>query len=120
MENPPPPRLEDKRALRRLIQFIKEVRAVAPDMPAQTIETLLTIAVYPNLSMNELIKKTGLSQSSCSRNVAYLSPLHRAGKQGIDLVKAYEDPEDRRRKLVMLSEKGQQLTLTLARKIQQQ
>nr|WP_245986670.1 hypothetical protein [Azospirillum thermophilum] len=47
-----------------------------------------------------------MAQSSASRNVAALSRWHSFGKAGLDLVQAQEDPRERRRKIVTLTEKG--------------
>lgn len=59
--------------------------------------------------MKDLQSRVGLAKSSVSRNVAALSHQHRLGKPGHGLVEAYEDPEDRRNKLVRLTPKGKSL-----------
>jgi len=41
----------DKLALRRLINCIKEVRKEAPEMQVQTLQTLLTVALEPGITM---------------------------------------------------------------------
>jgi DNA-binding MarR family transcriptional regulator len=70
---------------------------------------LLTIAREPGLTMQTLAKRTGLAQSSCSRNVAMLSLWHRLKKPGFDLVESVDDPRERRRKIIFLTLKGQRL-----------
>lgn len=104
----------DKLALRRLIECVKEVRRVSPEMPVQTLHTLLAVAMEPGISMSDLMARTKLGQSSCSRNVALLSENHRLGKPGLNLVVAFEDPKERRRKLVDLTSKGVEVVSVLA------
>lgn len=88
------------------IRFLAALREVDPFIPTQMAECLLTVALQPGLTMSELSDRTGLAQSSCSRNIAALSKWHRLGKEGHDLVEAMEDPHERRRKIIFLTPKG--------------
>jgi DNA-binding MarR family transcriptional regulator len=98
------------KGLGRLIQLMEMLRAIDPEMPAQTVLTFLIIADEPDISMRDLQNRLGLASSSTSRNVAALSKHHRLGKDGADVVEAYEDPADRRYKRVRLTGKGAALT----------
>lgn len=93
----------------RLIGAVVVIREVAPDIGIQAVHMLLEVARKPGITVSELIRKTGLSQSSCSRNLALLSAQHRLGKPGLDLVYTQEDPSERRRKLARLTPKGEEL-----------
>ena len=93
----------------RLIGAVTVIREVAPDIGIQAVHMLLEVARKPGITVSELIRKTGLSQSSCSRNLALLSAQHRLGKPGLDLVYTQEDPSERRRKLARLTPKGEEL-----------
>lgn len=93
----------------RLIGAVVVIREVAPDIGIQAVHMLLEVARKPGITVSELIRKTGLSQSSCSRNLALLSAQHRLGKPGLDLVYTQEDPSERRRKLARLTPKGEAL-----------
>ena len=42
--------------------------------------------------MQDLSETVGMSQSSCSRNIAALGTWHRLGKPGLNLVEAVEAP----------------------------
>jgi DNA-binding MarR family transcriptional regulator len=77
-------------------------------MPMQQALTLLAVAEQPGLTMQELSDTVGMSQSSCSRNVAALSKWHRLGSPGLDCLEAIEDPRERRRKVMYLTAKGRQ------------
>ena len=52
------------------------------------------------------------------RNVAALSKWHSFGKAGHDLVQAEEDPRERRRKIITLTDKGRELAAQLSDLIQ--
>lgn len=92
-----------------LIRVLEALRKLDPDMPIQYALSFLTLAQNEGMSMGELSARLGIAQSSASRNVAALSRWHSFGKPGHDLVVAEEDPRERRRKLVRLTEKGHAL-----------
>lgn len=91
------------------IQFIETLREVDAEMPLQTAHTLLCIALQPGLTMQELSERTGLSQSSCSRNVQALGEWHWNRKPGYNLVEAVPDPHDTRRKIMFLTKRGRDI-----------
>ncbi|WP_018868260.1 MULTISPECIES: MarR family winged helix-turn-helix transcriptional regulator [unclassified Thioalkalivibrio] len=96
-----------KKEAARAISFLKEVQMVQADMPAQTLRTFIEVANRPGITMTELARRLGYSQASCSRNVAALGKWHSYNKKGHDLLKAEEDPAERRRKIVKLTPKGE-------------
>lgn len=98
----------------RLIQLMETLRAIDPEMPAQTVLTFLLVADEPDVTMRDLQTRLGLSSAATSRNVAALSKHHRLGKDGADVIEAYEDPTDRRYKRVRLTPKGTALTRRIA------
>ena len=63
--------------------------------------------------MKELADALGVAQSTMSRNVAYLDRINRHHQPGLDLVRATEDPAERRRKIVTLTPRGRQLKTRL-------
>ena len=64
----------------------------------------------PQASIRE---RTGLAESSVSRNVAMLSIGATASNPGPKLLESYEDPEYRRRKLVKLTAAGKRFVEAL-------
>ncbi|KAB7627695.1 winged helix DNA-binding protein [Alkalilimnicola sp. S0819] len=82
-------------------------------MPLQMAVAFMLIVNYEGLTMKELCERLGISQSSTSRNVAALSKYHRLNRPGLDLVRATEDPMERRRKLVHLTSKGRRVAESL-------
>jgi|TARA_S200000501_G_C20400691_1_gene559088 DNA-binding MarR family transcriptional regulator len=95
----------------KLLKQIDLFRHFYPEMQAQTMCIFLQIArVYPKeLPMTELSNLVGITQASCSRNVALLSSWTRYRTKGPGLIVASEDPFERRAKLVKLTQRGHKL-----------
>jgi len=89
-----------------VVHVLEAFRTLDPDLPIQYALSFMTIAQNEGISIGELAERLGIAQSSASRNVAALSRWHSFGKAGLDLVQAQEDPRERRRKIVTLTEKG--------------
>lgn len=87
-------------------RVLEAFRTLDPDLPIQYALSLMTIAQNEGISIGELAERLGIAQSSASRNVAALSRWHSFGKAGLDLVCAQEDPRERRRKIVTLTDRG--------------
>ena len=89
-----------------VVQVLEAFRKLDPDLPIQYALSFMTIAQSEGISIGELAERLGIAQSSASRNVAALSRWHSFGKAGLDLVQAQEDPRERRRKIVTLTDAG--------------
>ena len=89
-----------------VVHVLEAFRTLDPDLPIQYALSFMTIARNEGISIGELAERLGIAQSSASRNVAALSRWHSFGKAGLDLVQAQEDPRERRRKIVTLTDKG--------------
>lgn len=101
-----------------LVRVLEALRTLDPDLPIQYALSFLTIAQNEGLSIRDLSERLGIAQSSASRNVAALSKWHSFGKAGHDLVQAEEDPRERRRKIITLTERGRELATQLSELIQ--
>lgn len=86
----------------------------APTMAGQQIATYLHVALNGEVPQADLEAATGVAQSSVSRNVALLGNGLSPKEPGYRLLRSYEDPHYRRRKLVNLTEKGEALAWILA------
>jgi DNA-binding MarR family transcriptional regulator len=74
--------------------------------PTQT-QLLLHIAKFPGVSQKELISALGVTYASVSRNVATLGHRHAlSDRDGFELLEAVQDPDDARRQMVFLTNKG--------------
>ncbi|WP_448206460.1 MarR family winged helix-turn-helix transcriptional regulator [Azospirillum sp. sgz302134] len=89
-----------------VVHVLEAFRKLDPDLPIQYALSFMTIAQNEGISIGELAERLGIAQSSASRNVAALSRWHSFGKAGLDLVQAQEDPRERRRKIVTLTDRG--------------
>lgn len=78
------------------------------DIPTQQVLTFLHIAGTDVIPMADLAGLTGVGQSSVSRNVQLLGDGE-PRKPGHGLVRSFEDPEYRKRKLVELTARGKHL-----------
>lgn len=106
--------LSNRVAMRRALSVVQLFRELQSDLPLQTASMFAVIAANPGISIKELINQTGSSQSTVSRTISVLSQWQEVDKPGYDLVWTKEDPHERRRKLVFLTEKGEEFAAELA------
>ena len=106
---------ESSTNLGTIFRQVETFRTIDPEIQAQAISTLLVVALADPepITMRDIGIRTGTAQSSVSRNVAMLGKIHRKGQSGHGLVDSYEDPMNRRVKLVKLTPKGTRFIQTL-------
>lgn len=104
-------------AARMVYRIINMLRILSPEMPMQQADVLLQVVLRPGVTMADISKNTGLSQSSVSRNVQAMSKFHRLGKPGLDLVEAVIDPREPRRRLIFLTTRGKAFITKLLRNV---
>lgn len=79
-----------------------------PDMTLTRLNIFLQIAKGTDVLVRDLVKTTGLGQSTIARTVALLSDKPMRGKkEGLHWVAAHPDPDDPRRVMINLTKKGQ-------------
>jgi len=106
--------LNHHEAASSILKIIERFREIDGEMQAQAMAVLLKVAKSSlPLKMADIAEELGLSQSTISRNVAYLGDWNRRREAGHKLVEAYEDPAERRRKLVRLTAKGRRFVKSL-------
>lgn len=97
------------KGLRTFNQALELFRDLDPEMQAPAIATFVAIVntgMDEDISLQDIQTATGLPSSSHTRNVQLFCKTQRVGKPGHNLVAAYEDINDRRRKFVKLTPKG--------------
>ena len=104
---------EDRRAMRRLSSLVGLFRKQDAEMPVQQMAVFCWIVTNEGRVQRDLCAALDMPNSSASRNIAALSLVHRLGKPGLGLITWVDNPEDRRAKLLMLTEKGR----TFARQV---
>lgn len=99
-------RATENKTARRLMSLVEEFQKIEPDLPSHGWWMFLFIAGNPDISMSDIQRRTGLASSTISRNIAWLGKQKKADVPGLNLVVAYEDPTNRRSKLVKLTPRG--------------
>lgn len=97
---------EERRTFRRLNSILHLFRGQDGEMPIQQILTFCWVALNEGGVQRDLCSALDMPHSTASRNIAALSTVHRLGKPGLGLITWVESPDDRRAKLLMLTEKG--------------
>jgi DNA-binding MarR family transcriptional regulator len=93
--------------LEELLECLKKVQAIHSEMPIQQLMCLLIIAQDDEgLSLTEVAQKGHLSLTTASRYVSALGKQNRKREEGLHFVEAYEDPMERRKKIIRLTPKG--------------
>ena len=103
----------ERPALYRMYMAFEVLRAKEREFPAQLVSTFLYIASHNGCRQEDLMDGTSMSSSSVSRNVTWLGPRHRLGKEGLKLVYREIDPDDPKRYRIYLSRKGEQMATLL-------
>ena len=103
----------ERPALYRMYMAFEVLRAKEREFPAQLVSTFLYIASHNGCRQEDLMEGTSMSSSSVSRNVTWLGPRHRLGREGLKLVYREIDPEDPKRYRIYLSRKGEQMATLL-------
>ena len=99
-----------------LLKIIEEMRKFDNQIEAQAIAVFFFVATHSKtegIAMQTISEQLDMAQSSVSRNCYKLADVNRHKKTGIGLVQTFEDPMERRRKLVSLTAKGKRVYNTL-------
>jgi DNA-binding MarR family transcriptional regulator len=100
----------------QLLKHIEEFRKYDADIQSQTIAVFLYVAINEGkdgVPMTTIAKGLNLAQSSVSRNVSLLCKWSWSRKEGLNFLESFEDPMERRRKLVKLTNRGKKLYATI-------
>ena len=101
---------------KNLLKIIEEMRKFDSHMESQTIAIFFLVCELggtDGIAMQTIANKLDLAQSTVSRNCYKLGDKTRDGI-GIGLLQSFEDPMERRRKLVRLTGKGKRVYQTLS------
>lgn len=93
--------------LQDYLKFIQGVAKIEPEMPLQQLHCLLVIAQEPEgMSLTDIAQKVGIALATASRYIAALGKVNRHREEGLLLVESFEDPMERRKKIIRLTSKG--------------
>lgn len=88
-------------------RFIAEVRRLDSEMPLQQIHCLLILATDDEgMSLTELSRRAEINLATASRYIAALGKINRHREEGLQLIEAFEDPMERRKKIIRLTGLG--------------
>ena len=99
-------------SLYRAISFLEGLREIEPEITAHTALVLLHVASKPGYFQRDLIKAVPLSQSAVGRQVDKL-----CDREGLGLITAREDYDDRRARILSLTSYGDDVVKGLLRRI---
>ena len=100
-------------ALNGLFEAIQVMRLLDREFPAQMMAILIYVASHNGCHKQSVEQALGLSTAAGSHATDALAGRHRLGKPGLGLIKKIEDPSNRRRKFLVLTEKGKHLVRQL-------
>ena len=103
--------------LYRFYLALEVLRTKEREFPAQLASTFLFVCSHNGCRQEDSIEATSMSSSSVSRNVQWLGPRHRLGKDGLHLIYRERDPDDPKRYRIYLTRKGEQLARLIAEQL---
>lgn len=98
--------------INKSLNVIEAFRRIDSNMPIAQVSFFLNAAKNEGLSLTDLADMSGILLANASRYIVTLSN-GKLGEKGLDLLDYYENPTNRRQKLVVLTEKGRKLVAQL-------
>lgn len=104
----------DPSKMQSLLRVATRLTDLDKDMPLTRLQVLLIVAMIPGCTVKEIVRRTGLNQSTVSRSLALLSdrPV-RGQKDGFGWVVTRRDPRDSRRCLCYVTRSGEKMLTEL-------
>lgn len=89
------------------LKLLFGIQRIDPEMPLQQVICLFVIAQEKDgISLTDLANKVGIGLASASRYVGALGKVNRRREEGFNFIEAYEDPMERRKKIIRITTKG--------------
>jgi DNA-binding MarR family transcriptional regulator len=89
------------------LRLLTEAQKIDPDMPLQQLMCLLVVSENPDgMSLTDLASAVGVTLASASRYVGALGKINRRKEEGLNFLEAFEDPLERRKKIIRLTPRG--------------
>lgn len=102
--------MSDLEKVQALLRVATRLTDLDKDMPLTRLQVLLIVAMRPGCTVKEIVRRTGLNQSTVSRSLALLSdrPV-RGQKEGFGWIATKRDPRDSRRCLCFVTQAGEKM-----------
>ena len=88
---------------------MNQMRLLDPEIPGQVMFVFFYVAAHNKCHKQAIEQDLKLSVASASRACDYLSAQHRLGKPGLNLIEKRQDPSNRRRIELHLTNQGEVL-----------
>ena len=104
--------------LNGFFEAIQVMRLLDREFPAQMMAILIYVASHNGCHKQAVEQALGISTAAGSHATDALGDRNRAGRTGLGLIKKIEDPSNRRRKFLVLTNKGKDLVRQLKRTLE--
>lgn len=89
------------------LRILTGIAAIDSEMPLQQARCLFIVAQSQDgMSLSEIAKKAGIGLATASRYIGALGKINRHREEGLQLIESFEDPMERRKKIIRLTSKG--------------
>jgi len=95
--------------LKGLQKAVRVIRDVAPELPVQQLQVLIEVSMDEGLTVRDVEKRCGMTNSSGSRNVRAIMKHAGEGRDGLGWVDWRPDHNDLRVKLLYLTDAGREV-----------
>lgn len=93
--------------LHEVNKLLAAISEVDGEMPLQQVRCLFIIAdSEEGMSLSDIAKKAGIGLATASRYIGALGKINRKKEEGLQLIESFEDPMERRKKVIRLTSKG--------------
>jgi DNA-binding MarR family transcriptional regulator len=96
-------------AINKNLKMIEIFRHLDIEMPVGQIAFFLNAAKLEGSSLREISDAAGTKITTASRYLSNLGSRNRFRQEGLGLLDAYENPENRRQKVVVLTDQGRKV-----------
>ena len=91
------------------LRVVDVFREIDPLMPIGQIAFFLQVAKNEGCTLSDIASQSDLALATASRYLANLTQIDRYKQPGLALLDAYENPMNRRQKLIILTELGRKV-----------
>ena len=99
----------ERQAARAVQRALAPFLAIRSDLSLSLVDTFLTVALHPGLSLMDYVRLTGGNMQTLSRQLLDLGVKKRDGSKSFELVAAQQHPTDLRVRLYYLTARGHRL-----------